>query len=121
MPDIIAPAKNRWVVVGRHIFTSLSTILLCFALAWGIAKPHAQSFIRDTIKEENFASKSQLDTIVEKLATLETRVGSVENSQREQKNAQTRLETSLNSVEDLQREQRADIKAILLNVRKLNN
>lgn len=121
MPDIIAPAKNRWVVVGRHIFTSLSTILLCFALAWGIAKPHAQSFIRDTVREENFASKSALDAIVDKLAALETRVGSVETNQREQKNAQTRLETSLQSVEDLQKEQRSDIKAILLGVRKLNN
>lgn len=120
MPDTTARVNN-WKILGRHILTSLSSIVLAFVLIWNVSKPHAQDFIRDTVRQENFASKNSLDAISQKLLDLETRIGQVESGQRTQQNAQTRLETALNSVEELQKEQRQDIKEILKGIKSLNN
>lgn len=121
MNDTAARVNNKWWIIGRHILTSLSSIVLAFVLIWNVSKPHAQDFIRDTVRQENFASKSSLDSIVKKLEDLEKRMSDVEGGQRVQQNAQTRLETSLRSVEELQKEQRSDIKDILKGIKALGN
>lgn len=114
MPSTTA---NKLRIIARHIFTSLSTILLAFALAWGIARPHAQTFINETVKDQNYASKVQLENIEERLKRLENKVQGVEGTLADQGVRQTRVETVLQNLEELQREQRADIKQILRSVK----
>lgn len=116
MPDINAPRSTRErkvKIVLRHFITSLSTIALAFALAWGIARPHAQDFIKDTVKDQNFATKQQLDVIEERIRRLETNVQSVEGKVEDQGTRQTRIETVIQNLEELAREQRADMKELL--------
>lgn len=116
MPDINAPRSTRErkvKIVLRHIFTSLSTIVLAFALAWGVARPHAQDFIKDTVKDQNFATKQQLDVIEERIRRLETNVQGVEGKVEDQGIRQTRIETVIQNLEELAREQRADMKELL--------
>lgn len=108
--------SSLWVL-ARHVFTSLSTIALAFALVWGVARPHAQTFINETVKEQNYVNKQQLDAIDERLKRLENKMTGVEGTLADQGVRQTRVETVLQNVEDLQREQRADIKQILKSVK----
>lgn len=105
--------KSRLKIVLRHIFTSLSTIVLAFALLWGIARPHAQDFIKTTVKDQNFASKQQLDNIEERMKRLEEKVNGVEGKVEDQGLRQTRIETVIQTLEELAREQRADTKELL--------
>lgn len=109
--------QSKLKIFARHVFTSLSTVALATALLWGVARPHAQQFITDTIKDQNFVSKQQLDSIDDRLKRLEGKVQGVESSLEDQRTRQTRVETSLQTLEDLQREQRADTKLILRSIR----
>lgn len=116
MPGINAHPSTRErkvKIVLRHFITSLSTIVMAFALAWGIARPHAQDFIKDTVKDQNFATKQQLDIIEERIRRLETNLQSVEGKVEDQGSRQTRIETVIQNLEELAREQRADMKELL--------
>lgn len=116
MPDINAPRSTRErkvKIVLRHFVTSLSTIAMAFALAWGIARPHAQEFIKDTVKDQNFATRQQLEQIEERLKRLEDRSTGIEGKVEDQGIRQTRIETVIQNLEELAREQRTDMKELL--------
>ncbi len=116
MPDINAHPSTRerkLKIVLRHLFTSLGTIIMAFALAWGIARPHAQDFIKDTVKDQNFATRQQLDTIEERIKRLEDRASGIEGKVEDQGIRQTRIETVIQNLEELAREQRTDMKELL--------
>jgi len=48
--------KDMAAIVFRHI----TTILVVIALAWTIAKPHAEDFVRKTVNERITKIESQL-------------------------------------------------------------
>ncbi len=119
MPNMGVPRRQlsmreKLWMLARHTFTSLSTIVLATALLWGVARPHAQTFINETVKEQN---KQQLEGIENRLRTLEGKMQKMEGALADQGLRQTRVETVLQNLEEGQREQRADIKLILRSVR----
>lgn len=100
---VTGQVKNAVNIVLRHV----ASIAVVIALMWGIARPHAQDFIRDTVDE--------------RITQLERRLTEVRLAQQSAAGAQARIEAELNTLTLLQAEARNDVKALLREVRRNGN
>lgn len=108
-------------MIGRHLVTSLGTVLTVVALFWTVAKPHAQDFVRETVALEKFASQRSLDAIDGRTALIETQIESMRVVVDEQVRIQSVIETRVNSLKELGDETRGDVKDVLKAIGHLRN
>ncbi len=55
---------------ARHIVAYLGSVLTIIGLMWGIAKPRAEDFVKDTIAQEKFVTHEELEKQSQQLKDL---------------------------------------------------
>ena len=104
--DEMRTVNKMAVLLIKQIFTSLGTIILSLGLTWAVAKPHAENFIKETVKTERFASQ-------EAFIAVKNQVEQILKNQVDDDKEQERLKTDIELIKTLQAEQRADIKELI--------
>lgn len=108
--------ETRVSPLMRHLVASLTTLTLCMGILWAFVRPHAEEFIKETVRTENFAAQKSLDAVSALADQMDEQIKALNRSIASQNKVQTRVEADVSILKELQKEQRDDIKLILRTV-----
>ena len=91
---------KTWIAEARVTLMAIAAIA---GLLFLVAKPHAENFIKDTVKSQGYASKSQLD---EANRVIKENKAIANDVNRRSIRMETKQETILQLLQELRQQQR---------------
>lgn len=90
--------------VVRHGLTYSGAVGTILFIMLGWARPQAEDFVRETVRQEKFATQEQLEQQTKALEELSESVQKQSDSQQEQVLQQTILQTDVATIKALQKQ-----------------